>query len=40
MTLEKLSAEFVDKTGDGAANFFIYDYGVGDRVTLLGPHPQ
>jgi hypothetical protein len=34
VTLDRLSAEFVDHTGDGVTNFFIYDYGVGDTVTL------
>jgi hypothetical protein len=29
----RLGAEFVDKSGDGMAHFFIYDYGVGDTIT-------
>jgi len=34
VSLDKLNAEFADKTGDGMAGFYIYDYGVGDTVTL------
>jgi len=29
-----LKTSLVDKDGDGLARFVIYDYGIGDRVTI------
>ncbi len=34
VTAARLREQFVDKDGDGLVRFVIYDYGVGDTVTL------
>ena len=31
---EALDREFADKDGNGTAGFVIYDYGIGDTVTV------